>query len=191
MAVLELIFGPMFAGKSCELIRKIRILKVLKKNYLILKPKTDTRYIDGMVVSHNLDKEECIMVEKLSDIFTLDKYITNEIDTIFIDEGQFFSDLEENVLLLVEKYNKNVIVAGLLVDSKRKQFGQILNLIPIADKLTPLSSMCLQCMNGTPVIFSHRNETIADPCDLSQGVVLIGESDIYSSVCRKHYIEQN
>ena len=184
MNTLEVIFGPMFAGKSCELIRKIRILKVLKKQYIVIKPMIDTRDNENMIVSHNLDKEDCLKLENLRDIYTIDKYLSNNIDTIFIDEGQFFSDLKEVVLELVEKYNINVIVAGLLIDSNRKKFGQILDLIPFANKVISLSSQCLICMNGTPGIFSYCNK-VAD------NQILIGASEIYSSVCREHYIKLN
>ena len=68
MAHLDIIIGPMFAGKSCELIRRIRLLKVLKKEYIVIKPKIDNRYDNltdsSMIISHNFDKEHCIQLNK-------------------------------------------------------------------------------------------------------------------------------
>jgi len=181
---LELIIGPMFAGKSCEIIRRIRMLKVLKKNYIVVKPSIDTRYDDNMIVSHNFDKEDCIKLNKLSDIYNIDNNIFNNCDTILIDEGQFFDDLFETVKNLVEICRKNVIVSGLIGDYNRMKFGQISDLIPICDldKITILTALCLHCMDGTPASFSHRN-------NLSNEQILIGESDMYSSICRKHYLQ--
>ena len=179
MPILELIIGPMFAGKSCELIRRIRILKVLNKKYIVVSPRIDDRYDNNMIVSHNFDKEQCIKLNNLQDIYSHDL----NIDTIFIDEGQFFSDLIV-VKDLVETYNINVIVSGLIGDSNRKQFGQIVDLLPLADNIVTLKAMCLLCMDGTHGIFSHRKQKITDQ-------ILIGEKDTYSSLCRKHYLELN
>ena len=177
MPTLELIYGPMFAGKSCELIRHIRLLKVLNKKYLVVKPMIDTRYDNESIVSHNMDREECIKLESMRSIYSLD---IKDIDTIFIDEGQFFHDLKDIVIELVESFNKNVVVAGLITDSNRNKFGQILDLIPFCDKSTQLNALCLYCMDGTHGIFSYRKKS-------SNEQVLIGEKDIYISVCRKHY----
>ena len=130
---LDIIIGPMFAGKSCELIRRIRILKVLQKNYLVVKPSIDNRYEESNsgshIISHNYDKEHCIVLQHMNDIF--DKLNNNtNINTIFVDEGKFFDDLKEAVIRLVEEYHINVVITGLDGDSNRNKFGQILDLIP-------------------------------------------------------------
>ena len=185
MGSLELIIGPMFAGKSCELFRKIRILKVLNKKYIVIKPTIDTRNNSNIIVSHNFDKENCIALKNLDDIlYIMSDTDFSAIDTIFIDEGQFFTDLKDTVLNLVEKYNKNVIISGLDGDSKRNHFGQIIDLIPLADKYEKFTAMCLKCKDGTPGIFSHCINTMEDQ-------VLIGAGEHYISVCRKHYILLN
>ena len=177
MPTLELIIGPMFAGKSCELIRRIRILKVLNKKYIVVTPSIDNRYDNDMIVSHNFDKEPCIKLNNLQDIYSHDL----NVDTIFIDEGQFFTDLLI-VKNLVEKNNINVIVCGLVGDYNRNKFGQIVDLIPLCDNIITLKAMCLLCMDGTHGIFSHRKHK-------SPEQVLIGEKDSYISLCRKHYLE--
>jgi len=183
---LELIVGPMFSGKSCEILRRIRMLKVLKKKYLVVKPSIDTRYDENMIVSHNMEKEPCTRLKKLVDIYDINKDIFDKVDTILIDEGQFFDDLLVIVKKLVEKDNINVIVAGLIGDYNRQKFGQILDLMPFCDldKIKFLTALCVDCMDGTSASFSHRN-------NISDEQILIGCGDIYSSICRKHYIEHN
>jgi thymidine kinase len=185
MANLDIIIGPMFAGKSCELIRRIRLLKVLKKEYIVVKPKIDNRYDNlydsNVIVSHNFDKEHCIVLEKLANIF--ENNLIN-INTIFIDEGQFFDDLVNIVRILVENYKINVVVSGLDGDSNRNKFGHILDLIPLSNTCTKINASCIMCLDGTPAPFSFRKTN-----DNEQ--ILIGAGDSYMSLCRKHYLENS
>jgi thymidine kinase len=177
MANLDIIIGPMFAGKSCELIRRIRLLKVLKKDYIVIKPKIDNRYDDSMIVSHNFDKEHCCVLEKLEHIFNNNLY---NIDTIFIDEGQFFNDLVNSVKILVEHHKINVVITGLDGDSNRNKFGHILDLIPFCNTCTKINAACIMCLDGTPAPFSFRKTH-------NKEQILIGAADSYMSLCRKHY----
>jgi thymidine kinase len=185
MKVLDIIIGPMFAGKSCELIRRIRLLKVLKKQYIVVKPKIDTRYDENMIVSHNFDKVNCVQLSYLKEIF---EYSLDDIDTIFIDEGQFFEDLVENVKILVEKKNINVVLGGLDGDSNRNKFGHILELIPFANSCIKINAACIMCLDGTPAPFSFRKKYLHN---ISHEQILIGSNDSYMSLCRKHYIEMS
>jgi thymidine kinase len=184
MTYLDIIIGPMFAGKSCELIRRIRLLKVLKKDYMVVKPKIDNRYDNltdsSMIVSHNLDKEHCIQLNKLEEIYS---YELVNIDTIFIDEGQFFEDLVNVVKNLVELYKINVVVTGLDGDSNRNKFGHILDLIPFCNSCTKINAACIKCLNGTPAPFSYRKQ------NNNKEQILIGAADSYMSLCREHYLE--
>lgn len=183
MAELHLIIGPMFAGKSCELIRRIRLLKVLKKNYIVIKPVIDDRYDVEMIVSHNYDKEHCISLNKLNNILNLPN-IKDEIHTIFIDEGQFFPDLKETVIYLVEVLQINVVVSGLDGDSKRNKFGSVLDLIPYSNTCSKINAACILCLDGTPAPFSFRNANNNDQ-------ILIGSTDKYMSLCRSHFLEMS
>ncbi len=173
----------MFAGKSCELIRRIRLLKVLKKNYIVIKPIIDDRYDVEMIVSHNYDKEHCISLNKLNDILNSPN-IKNNINTIFIDEGQFFPDLKETVIYLVEALNINVVVSGLDGDSNRNKFGSILDLIPYANTCNKINAACILCLDGTPAPFSFRNSN-------NDNQILIGSTDKYMSLCRFHFLEKS
>ena len=176
MAKLDIIMGPMFSGKSCELIRRIRLLKVLNKDFLVIKPKLDNRYSkDSEIVTHNLDKESCLVVDKLSLVNNLDYH------TIFIDEGQFFPDLKEFVLYALEELNINIIITGLDGDFQRNMFGDILKLIPYSDNIIKQKALCKKCNDGTLAIFTHRLND-------NKNQISIGTSKEYVSLCRKCYL---
>ncbi len=192
MTNLDIIIGPMFAGKSCELIRRIRLLKVLKKEYIVIKPIIDNRYDNlhdsNMIVSHNFDKEHCVVLSKLEEIYEKCSLNDSNIDTIFIDEGQFFPDLKNVVLKLVENNKINVVITGLDGDYNRNKFGQILDLIPYCNTCTKINAACIKCLDGTPAPFSYRIKQDDYTNDYSNQV-LIGSGDLYMSLCRKHYLE--
>jgi len=176
---LELIIGPMFSGKSSELIKKIRILKVINSQFIIIKPSIDTRYELNRIASHNKETEECIVT---SDILSITDTDINKYNTIIIDEGQFITNLKIKVLYWVEKLNKHVIIGGLDGDFQRNPIGEILELIPYADNYKKLKAVCKHCNDGTPGIFSHRILN-----DSNQ--ILIGTNDMYIPLCRKHYLK--
>lgn len=175
---LELYIGPMFSGKSTELIKNVRLNKVLNRKVLVIKPTIDIRYDSNRIVSHSGEKEDCVIVSDLVDID--DNTVLNH-DIIIIDEGQFFKSLKVMCLKWTDEFNKHVIVGGLDGDFQRNPMGEILDLIPYADKYIKLCALCKYCNDGTKAIFSKRINI-----DTSQ--VLIGGSDIYVAVCRYHYL---
>lgn len=177
---LELIIGPMFSGKSTELIRKIRLAKIINKNVLVIKPLIDNRHENNKIVSHSLECENCITVENLSEL-TCD---INNYDLIVIDEGQFFPDLKSTVLQWLDVFHKDIIIGGLDSDYKRNPIGEILQLIPYADKCKKISSLCKLCNNGTKAIFSHKLNN-------NNKQIEIGGSESYVPLCRSHYININ
>jgi thymidine kinase len=174
---LELIIGPMFSGKSTEIIRKIRLLKKIDKKILVIKPLIDNRYDADKITSHNYESVDCIVV---SNLFDIDDSLIQSHDTIVIDEGQFFSDLVTTVDSWINNYKVNIIVAGLDGDFQRKPIGQILNLIPQANSCIKLNSLCNICKDGTEAPFSYR-------IDCSKESVLVGGADKYMPLCRNHY----
>ena len=179
---LELIIGPMYSGKSFELIRRIRETKILEKEYLVIKPSLDTRYTkENYIITHNKDKEKCLIIDDLMEIIKLDNF--NKFDTIFIDEGQFFQNLKKFVQLCVDKYNINIIISGLDGDYNREPIGEILLLIPFADKCVKKTSKCIICKDRTKAPFTFK---IKD----NNQIIDIGSTDKYIPLCRKHYIQQ-
>jgi thymidine kinase len=178
---IKVIFGCMFSGKTSEIIKLYRKCKIINKKVLSINFAQDNRYSnDDSIVSHNLDKIDCIKVNKLCDV---PESTILEHDYIMIDEGQFFSDLKEFVLKWCEVFKKNIVVIGLDGDYKRNSFGQIFDLIPIADEVHKLKALCKLCNDGTDALFTHRISTEHEQ-------VVIGNSN-YIPVCRRHYVEQN
>lgn len=176
---LELIIGPMYAGKSTELIRIINRYKCLNKSVIVINHSFNNRYGTSGLSTHNNEKfEKCIILDKLDNI---DKDLLNNTDVIIIEELQFFDSSYEIIIDWCDNYKKTVIAAGLDGDFKRNPFGDVLKLIPHAEKITKLSALCKRCGNGTLAHFSKR---IVENNDKT----LVGGNDIYEAVCRFHYL---
>ena len=175
---LESIIGPMFSGKSTEILRRIRLLQVINKKVLVIKASIDTRYIIDKITTHNFDSVECIVINNLSEI--TDSMIV-QYDAVVIDEGQFIPDLKPTVIRWLENYNIDIIVAGLDGDYMKNPIGSILELIPHSEKVVKLCSLCNMCKDGTLAPFTFR--TIP-----SQDIILVGGAESYIPVCRAHYI---
>ena len=190
VSYLELIIGPMFCGKTSKVLEIYKQLKFCNIPVIIINHSIDTRYHESMVSTHDKIMAPCIQTTKLSDIWNykdVDSYFNENsvrhiklrsADVILINEGQFFEDLYEVVVDML-KCNKRVYICGLDSDFERKKFGQILDLIPLCDKVNKLTSLCSQCKDGTPGIFSMRLTS-------EKQQTLVG-SDNYIPVCRKCY----
>jgi len=192
-AYLEIILGSMYSGKTSRLVEIYKQCKFCNISVVVINHSIDTRYDDELLSTHDKIKIPCIKTEKLFDIYpydlNLEKGVQNipritdkfkivACEVILINEGQFFPDLEEFVKFLLTN-DKKVYVCGLDGDFERKKFGQILNLIPLCDKVTKLTSLCSVCKNGAPGIFSKR-------ITLETEQTVVG-SDNYIPVCRKCY----
>ena len=108
---------------------------------------------------------------------TEDRY--KNIHTLFIDEAQFFDNLKENVLGILEKLNINIVIVGLDGDFNRNKFGEILDLIPYCDTCQKITALCKECNDGTPALFTHRNNKNNDQIEVGNN---------YVSLCRYHYL---
>jgi thymidine kinase len=192
---LEIILGGMYAGKTSRLVEIYKQCKFCSIPVSVINHSIDTRYDEedeNLLSTHDKVKIPCIKTEKLFDIWAdhinlednqpipriKDKFKISTSEVILINEGQFFPDLEDFVKILL-KNGKKIYVCGLDGDFERKKFGQILDLIPLCDKVTKLTSLCSLCKNGTPGIFSKRITT-----EKEQTVV---GSDNYIPVCRNCY----
>ncbi len=179
MGHLTVIIGCMFAQKTTELLRHIRRYRSIGFKVLVINYKHDTRYGESCIASHDLDKVPAKSVENLSEI---SEETIKEYDVIVIDEGQFYPDLLEKVSGWVDAHdNLKVVVSGLDGDARRQPFGQMLQLIPHAERVERLSSYCSVCRDGTAAHFSKR---IVD----SEATIEIGAADKYIPVCRRHLL---
>jgi len=180
---LELIIGPMFAGKTSAIQTIIRRHESLGIKCAVYKPIIDIRYgEDTYIYNHDNMKVTAKPVAYLKPNRFQDSYKSAAL--IIVEEGQFFLDLFEFVMAAVEEDNKHVVVAGLDGDRFRKPFGQILDLVPLADKLTKLTAFCKRCALDrliVPALFTYSSiESIRS--------VQVGGADIYEPVCRSHYL---
>lgn len=189
---LELIIGPMFSGKTNLIINKyndiVHTLKSIDVLYTIsdleindhllaINYDKDTRYGENSIISHDGNSIPCLSINKLSDIpFTkLESALY-----IIINEAQFFKNLKEWVINLIDYKQKHIILCGLDSDFKREKFGDLLDLIPHANTLTKLNGKCSSCCH--PSIFTHRISS-----ELEQEV--IGTNN-YIPLCRNCFIQK-
>jgi thymidine kinase len=171
---IELIVGPMFSGKSTELLRRIRRCNVVGRKALVIKYAKDTRYSKDKLATHDQQLWDAVAVGNLADV---DSRTTDAYDVIGIDEGQFFPDIVpfcENAA----NAGKTVIVAALDGTFQRLPFGHILELIPKAESVTKLTAVCMICRKEAA--FSKR-------ISAETAVEVIGGSDKYIAACRHCY----
>ena len=181
---LELIFGPMFSGKTTKLIElyKDKREKYGKDKCLAINYAMDKRYSeDPKIVSHDNISIDCYSIYDLSDFIeneTKHSILLNS-DYIFINEAQFFPNLLEQILFIKNKLNKHVILCGLDLDFKREKFGELMDLVPYSNKVYKLTGKCntKKCYN--PSEFSHRIIEFDNQ-------LLIG-NDCYIPLCKNCY----
>lgn len=175
---IEVITGCMFAGKTEELIRRIKVLEYAKKKLQVFKPAIDNRYSSSKVSSHAGGQVDSIAIDKAVDIF---KYLKNDTEVVAIDEVQFF---DENIVLVCEalaEKGKRVMVAGLDMDFKGEPFGVMPELLTRAEFVTKLTAVCTVC--GSP---ATRTQRLVDglPANYDDPIVLVGAEESYTARCR-------
>ncbi len=179
MGSLEVIIGPMFSGKTTELMRRIKRHMVIGNKPLIINSIKDTR-CDSEIKSHDNCVLTAVKLERLSDLSGHSEYDLDNYQVVAIDESQFFPDLIEFVTeVLIKQHGLHVIATGLNGDFQQQLFGKTLYLIPHANSVDLLQGLCTVCSDGTPGCFSARLIN-----DSSQ--TLVGGKESYNCVCRKH-----
>ena len=169
---IEVICGPMFSGKTEELIRRLIRAKIAKQNVTIIKPALDNRYSEDYIVSHNKRKIKSLTVKNANEI----KKYSKDSDVIGIDEAQFFDLDLIDICKNLAKKGKRVVVAGLEKDFQALPFGPMPQLLVDAEYVMKVNAICMQC--GDPANFSQRISG-------EKNQVVIGEIDKYEARCRK------
>ncbi len=175
---IEVITGPMFSGKSEELIRRLKRARIARQRVACYKPDIDLRYHRTAIASHSAQTHEATTVtttEHLKgDLFPQ----LDQVEVIGIDEVQFFD--EAIIALVVELVHrgKRVVMAGLDTTFTAEPFGPVPALMAIADEVTKLSAVCMTC--GAPAIHTQR-------LGASQELVVVGAAGLYEARCRAHF----
>ena len=175
---IEVICGPMFAGKTEELIRRANRLQYAKKKYLVFKPTIDDRYSTTEIVSHSNYRKNSICIKHSSEILS---YITDDIQAVIVDEAQFFDMDIINVCEWLANRGLRVICGGLDSDFKGSPFPVMAQLLARAEHITKLTAICNVC--GDP---ATRTQRIIDgqPAYEDDPIVLVGANEAYEPRCR-------
>ena len=168
---IEVICGPMFSGKTEELIRRLRRAEIAKQRVEIFKPKLDDRFDEFHVVSHSDQRLASIAVECAEEIPEL----ASDADVLGIDEAQFLKGDLLNVCEKLANQGKRVIVAGLDQDYRAIPFEPIPQLLAVAEVITKTLAICVKC--GAPANRTQRISTEANR-------VVVGAQDKYEARCR-------
>lgn len=168
---IEVICGSMFSGKTEELIRRLKRARIANLKVEIFKPALDTRYDETQVVSHDANAIQSTPIDNSQTILLL----AQDVDVVGIDEAQFFDNEITTVCETLALRGIRVIVAGLDMDYTGRPFGQMPDLLAIADFITKLHAICVKC--GNLANFSFRKTT-------QNSQVLLGEKETYEPRCR-------
>ncbi|KAL1453078.1 hypothetical protein WDU94_007253 [Cyamophila willieti] len=168
---IQLILGPMFSGKTTELIRRVRRYEYANYRCMIVRYEKDVRYDDEQLSTHDRQKIKAISAVELTPLVPT----TSDIDVIAIDEGQFFPDIVSFAEAMANS-RKIVLISALDGTFERKGFANILNLIPLAESVEKINAVCMSCF---------RDAAFTKRIGQEKEVELIGGSEKYMSVCRE------
>lgn len=175
---LTIIAGPMFSGKSTRVLSLISQYASIGTPVLVIKHADDTRYRRNEIATHDGQHAPCIAVRDLDDLVAEDLI---RFRVIILDEAQFFRRLVPFCEWIVDTFGKHLYLVGLDGDSNRRPFGELLDCIPLADRVERLTAFCRRCANGTPAPFTYR---CSGPHDQQ---VIVGGQDMYMPLCRECY----
>lgn len=172
---IEVIVGPMFSGKSEELIRRLKRARIARQRVACFKPDIDLRYHRTAIASHSAQTHEALTVPNMARLREALYPQLPEVEVIGIDEAQFF---EQSIVQFVGELvhlGKRIILAGLDTTFTGDPFGPIPALMAIADEVTKLSAVCMVC--GAPAIHTQR-------IGPSRELVVVGAAGLYEARCR-------
>jgi len=167
---IQVIFGPMFSGKTTELLRRIKRYQIANHSCMVVKYEKDNRYDADGVATHDRQTLRASACSVLADI----KRKAEDYSVIGIDEGQFFPDIVEFSEEMAGQ-GKIVIVAALDGTFQRKAFGPVLNLVPLAESVVKLNAVCMHC---------YKDAAFTKRLGAEKKVEVIGGADKYMAVCR-------
>jgi thymidine kinase len=179
--IVEVITGPMFSGKSDELIRRLRRARIARQKIQVFKPGVDTRSAEDKVTSHAGTEFEAMAVPRADMIPGL---VADDATVVAIDEAQFFDESITEVVQSLAERGLRVIVAGLDTNFRGEPFGPMPVLMALAEQVEKLSAICMVCGEAatrTQRLINGRPARYDDP------VVVVGASELYEARCRYHH----
>lgn len=178
---VEVITGPMFCGKTEELIRRLRRAAIARQQVQVFKPAIDDRYDQEKVTSHSGSEFDAIPIGRAAEILTrLEAHTT----VVAIDEAQFFEDDITHVVQTLADRGLRVIVAGLDTDFRGEPFGPMPKLMAQAERVDKLQAICMVC--GEPASRTQRLVN-GEPARYNDPVVFVGAAEFYEARCRVHH----
>lgn len=172
---VEVICGPMFSGKSTELIRRLKRAEIAGQKVQVFKPDLDIRWDTQKVTTHDKKEFDAIPVSSSADIL---KLLHPHTVVVGVDEAQFFDADIVSVVQTLANRGIRVVLAGLDMDFRGQPFGPMPTLMAIAETIDKLTAICMVC--GAP---ATRCQRLTD----SKEVVSVGASKEYEARCRKHH----
>ncbi|CEI71601.1 MULTISPECIES: thymidine kinase [Romboutsia] len=179
---IEVVIGPMYSGKSEELIRRLRRAKIAKQNVVVFKPQIDNRYSKEDVVSHNGDSINAIPISNAREIYN---HIDNKTQVVGIDEVQFFDEEIVEIAMNLADKGIRVIAAGLDMDFKGEPFGPTPKLLAVAEFVDKIQAICSVC--GQPANRSQRLIN-GEPARYDDPIIQVGAVETYEARCRKCHV---
>ncbi len=178
MGWIEVVVGPMFSGKSEELIRRLRRAEIARQRVQIFKPVIDQRYSVSGIVSHSGLELGSELVKTAEEI--LEK-VEARTEVVGIDEGQFLGEGLLTVCTKLADSGKRVIVTGLDTDFMGRPFEPMPRLLAMAEEITKLLAICMRC--GNPAV--HTQRLVA-----SEELIVVGAGGMYEARCRRCFEPQ-
>jgi thymidine kinase len=175
---IEVIVGPMFSGKSEELIRRLKRARIARQRVVCYKPDIDLRYHRSAIASHSDQTHEACTVANVEALKAALFPQLNDVDVIGIDEVQFLDASIIPLIVELVHLGKRIILAGLDTTFNAEPFGPVPALMAIADEVAKLSAVCMVC--GQPAIHTQR-------LGQSQELVVVGAAGLYEARCRTHF----
>lgn len=172
---IEVITGPMFSGKSEELIRRLKRAQIAKRRVVCFKPDLDIRYHRNAIASHSAQTLDALPVTNVEELKAVLLPMLEAVEVVGIDEAQFFDPSLVALANHLVRTGHRVILAGLDTTFTGEPFAPIPELMAIADEVTKLSAVCMQC--GAPAVHTQRLGS-------SQSLVLVGAAGVYEARCR-------
>jgi len=170
---IEVVCGPMFSGKSEELIRRLRRAEIARQRVQIFKPGIDERYSNDHIVSHS---ELKIRSENVKDAADVLAKVDLRTEVIGIDEAQFLGEGMVDGAIRLADMGKRVVIAGLDTDYLGRPFHPMPELLAVADEITKTLAICMQC--GNPA--KHTQRLVQ-----SKELIVVGAAGMYEARCRR------